>query len=135
MNAFCYKISTATSNDFGEIKETRIETKHRIQSEPYYYKGYMSDELAKNICSLDRGEGHVLTALLAMVDYKNTIYVVGTNRKRIEYITGFTHGTIRNNIKGLCDKKIIKRISMGEYMLNPELFARGTWKDILTMEY
>ncbi|MDD5228812.1 MAG: hypothetical protein PHN45_01790 [Methylococcales bacterium] len=122
----------------GEVfqNETFVEYETKLPSEPPYIKLYTTD--LGNLFRLPVGTTGVLMCLVTMADYSGIIalnkYLKDSIAERMNAKlskNGKPSNSIVNKaITELLNKEIISRIGSGTYQLNPNLFARGKWRDI-----
>jgi hypothetical protein len=122
----------------GEVlhNQTLVEYETKLPSEPPYIKLYTTD--LGNLFRLPAGTTGVLMCLVSMADYGGIIalnkYLKDSIAERMNAKpskNGKPSNSIVNKaITELLNKEIITRIGSGTYQLNPNLFARGKWRDI-----
>ena len=122
----------------GEVlhNQTLVEYETKLPSEPPYIKLYTTD--LGNLFRLPAGTTGVLMCLVSMADYSGVIalnkYLKDSIAERMNAKpskNGKPSNSIVNKaITELLNKEIITRIGSGTYQLNPNLFARGKWRDI-----
>lgn len=112
----------------GEVKEHKKSHTVAIEQEPAFIKLYLAD-----ICKLEgiKAKGNeILLKLLEHTNYNNEILLPKAIRERIENQLNLPKNVLNNHLSALCKKEILMRLGTGLYLLNPELFGRGSWKDI-----
>lgn len=110
------------------IEETNIK-EMSVPREPNFVKLYI-DGLSR-IFDLSGGENKFLIELLKYVTYDNEITLNSGVKKRISEKTGYKAQTIDNYISTLKRHKIIRATNYrGIFMINPEIFGKGDWKEI-----
>lgn len=121
--------TTTVVNNEGEVIEQTNTTEINIPREPNFVKVYI--EGISRLFELSGGENKFLIELLKYVTYENEITLNAGVKKKISEKTGFKLQTIDNNISTLKKMKIIRPTRYrGIYMINPEIFGKGDWKDI-----
>lgn len=122
--------------DTGEIKSNQYTSFQKVDNEPSYWKTYdKNNYTTKKLVSLTHGQLILLFCLLSRMNYQNEVYIIGATKKAITEISGIVEGTIRNNLMALCEAGILKRESQGLFLVNPLMFARGSWTNILQVEF
>lgn len=100
-----------------------------MQPEPPYLKLYMAD--IGRLYGLRPVEEKILLHLASSVGYDG-IVAVGSRRKAfIAVAVPCSRGTIDNSLSALVKAEILRRVGRGEFELDPRLFARGDWRDIM----
>jgi hypothetical protein len=125
----------------GEVthNSTTVSYENKIPSEPAYIKLY-TDDLG-NLFGLSLTASNVLLCLASMADYAGEIIVTKGVKTRIANRIGAkitktgkpSLSGVSNALTDMIKAGIISRVGdvgSGIYMLNPNLFARGKWKDI-----
>ena len=114
----------------GEIISDKTKTvdTRRIPDEPSYIKFYIDDLSLLN--RLTAGETRILLYIAANASYQGEVLLPLAIKKRIAHHAEISVQAVSNGITKFCRKTLLKRIDTGLYELNPELFARGRWRDI-----
>jgi len=112
----------------GEIIRDLKITKKKRSDEPNYIKLYIKDLCKLN--DIPKTGNDVLNELLALTDYRNEIVLNGGVKKRIIDSLKIKKGSLDNNLSKLTKQGILMRVGQGIYILNPNLFGRGSWEDI-----
>ena len=127
------------SKDFktGEII-TEVSSKvFTVQREPDYVKLYVQD-LSK-LKGLTKGTNSILLSLVKRLPYNNELVLVASVKRAIMKETLMSMETVNKALKALVAKDVLIRKDRGLYLMNPNLFARGSWEDIkkirLSIEY
>ena len=121
----------------GEITHQTKTTVIPFEQEPPFVKLYFQD-IAK-ITGLSMGQTDLLFHIVKNMSYKN-IWVAHAYLKEIICMDlGMKLNTLNKYIDFLYKKGILLRLKRGVYLVNPDLFAKGSWKDIkklrLSIEY
>ena len=112
----------------GEVKSEVIQQNFKAQSEPEYVKMYIKDLCAiKGVADADQA---LLRQLLAKLDYEGYVTLSPRSREVMCNTLNISAKTLRNRLTRLSKSKLIKSTSTNEYMVNPQYFARGQWKDV-----
>lgn len=107
---------------------TEITEVNALPVEPNYLKLYIEDlGLLKR---LSDGEINILLGIAAVSEYSGEVHLPLLIKQRIANSAGVKIQTINNIIAKLINKDVIKRIGTTVYILNPDLFAKGKWRDI-----
>ena len=120
--------TTHVDRETGEETSRTTESVAYLPTEPPYVKLYL-DDLAK-LYGLPKAGSDLLHALLRKMDYEGIITLVASSKRRIADELGIKPQTIDNNIQALLKSDILRRAGRGEFMFNPNLFAKGDWKSI-----
>ncbi len=135
------KKMTYVDNLTGEIMQstTTISYENRLPPEPPYIKLY-TDDLG-DLFGLSLSASNVLLCLVSMADYAGEVVVTKGVKERIAIRIGAkltktgkpSLSAVNNALTDMIKAGIINRVGdagSGIYMLNPNLFARGKWRDI-----
>jgi hypothetical protein len=135
------KHTTHLNKITGEITKnvSTISYEKTIPSEPAYIKLYTDD--LSNLFDLSLSASNVLLCLASMADYAGEVLVTKGVKERIAIRinakitkTGKPSlSAVNNALTDMIKAKVISRVGdagSGIYMLNPNLFARGKWRDI-----
>lgn len=121
--------NTEIDHSTGEIRrESKTDVLH-FPSEPPYIKMYLDD--ISTLLSIPDSEKRVLTLMLKKLDYDGYITLSKRYRMLMCEQLGIKDQVLRNKIAKLKKSGVIASASYGEYMVNPNLFARGQWKDVV----
>ena len=112
----------------GEVTEEFVTHEFKAQVEPPYVKMYIADLCAiKGVSDADQA---LLRHLLVKLDYDGYVTLSPRSREVISRNLRISIKTFRNRLARLAKSGLIKSTSMNEYMVNPNYFARGQWKDV-----
>lgn len=125
------RINKVTEVDFntGEIvKETTVSTSVSIH-EPPYIKMYVDD--LSRLLNVPDAQKKLMHLLVGKIDYDG--YITLSKRYRIEMcsILGIKDQALRNNLSKLAKTGLIRKAGYGEYQVDPNLFAKGSWASIV----
>lgn len=112
----------------GEIEEDESLKRIKVPIEPNYVRLYFNGLMM--LTEITKNEMKTLCAILNCTNFQNTIELTATKRKNIINKLGTTEGNFNKNLSNLVKSQLIKRIGIGEYLLNPFVFGKGQWKDI-----
>lgn len=124
-----YKSASVTINQAGEIIEKSEYNVTKLPQEPPYIKLY-TDEISR-IYDLGRVQHMVLFELVSRSGFTGEVAIGPRIKSGIAERYKTTIQTIDNTILALIKKGLIQRIGRGEFLLDPNLFGKGSWKDIL----
>jgi hypothetical protein len=99
-----------------------------MPEEPSYIKFYIDDLSLLN--KLTAGETKILLYVAASASYQGEALLPLVIKKRIATNAELSVQAVNNAITKFCAKGILKRLDTGLYELNPDLFARGKWREI-----
>lgn len=132
-------INTITDHETGEVLSQEKSTKTRlIEREPNYIKLY-TDDIGR-LFNLPGSSSDVLAAIASHMAYKTNIIVLyGPIKKVIMAELGMNKNTFNKAIDDLYRAGMLIRLSRACYMVDPELYGSGSWKDVqkvrLSIEY
>jgi len=121
---------TIINND-GEILSESKEEVIRHPVEPPYVKLYIDD-----ILYLSGLKGHLsglVYELVKRMDYKGIVTLTTRWKQETATILNIKVQTLNNYIQDIKKKMIMKPIGRSEFMMNPHIFAKGSWTDIRKM--
>ena len=107
------------------INETKVV---RLPREPIFVKMYIEDIGALH--NLPKKSHSLIYELVKRMDYDGLIVLNSSIKRMIAEKLGTVKQTLDNSIQKLLKSKIIMRIDIGIYQMNPHLFAKGDWSDI-----
>ncbi len=114
----------------GEILQdkTNVISFNQMPEEPAYVKLYIDDLSRLN--KLTPGETKILLYVAARADYEGIASLPLGIKNRIATSAGCSTSAVSSAISKFCNEKILKRLDVGVYELNPDYFARGKWREI-----
>lgn len=112
----------------GETKQS--EKTHTVNwgREPNYVKLYLDDVLY--LSDLPKGLNSILYALIKRMHYGNELVLNAALKRMIAKEVGLGLSSVNNAISKFVKGKLLERIDTGIYLVNPQLFGKGEWKDI-----
>lgn len=119
---------TVASADTGEVMTYESLTVSRMPAEPPFVKMYL-DDLGR-VLDLPGGPRDILYTLVRKMDYDGVISLTPAGRQRICDSHGIRPQTFANYLQTLIKADVIRMAGRGEFLMNPALFARGSWEDI-----
>jgi hypothetical protein len=108
--------------------KTNVVNINKMPDEPAYIKFYIDDLSLLN--KLTAGETRILLYVTSTANYQGEVLLPLAIKKRIAFNADLSIQAVSNAITKFCVKNILKRLDTGLYELNPELFARGKWREI-----
>ncbi len=124
------KIESVVNDLTGEVLSYTTETTdiNTVPTEPNYLKLYIDDLGLLN--KLSGGETRALIHIAALANYDGEIVLPLAIKKRIAEKSGVKVQSTSDILTKLINKGILKRIDKTVYILNPDLFAKGKWREI-----
>jgi hypothetical protein len=119
-------------DDDGKRIASDLKLRHRKfrSEEPMYVKAYLDD--LRKILSVNRGDIAVLIELMKYMRYDNVVDITPRIKERVYTEIGHgTQQTVGNSISKLKKSFLILPFGRGSYLIDPKLFAKGGWADIL----
>jgi|TARA_B110000263_G_C15158984_1_gene441530 hypothetical protein len=121
----------------GEILQLEGEETYIVEREPEYIKMYISD--IARLSDIPKGMDDILMAFIKNMGYNNIIPVYMPIKKMIARDLDCSVDYINKAIQCFYKKGVFIRADRGLYLADPNLFARGSWKDVrdlrLTIDY
>jgi hypothetical protein len=121
------KESFTTDLNTGEVVDSN-STAIRFSQEPEYVKLYLKD-VAK-IYDLGQSMGKQFLALLRKMNYDNQIVLSSLIKETLAIELGIKKNTLEHSLHVLIIKGILLKQASNQYLVNPHLIGKGTWKDI-----
>ncbi len=123
------EVSTVTIDGAtGEVTEIQKVQSYSIEQEPPFVKLYLSDIV--RLKELPPATSTVLHAILQVMNYQSKVMLMGFIKKEMCENLGMSMNTLNKAIDNLHKSGILIRIATGYYVVDPELFGKGSWKDI-----
>lgn len=123
------EVSTLTiDGKTGEITEIQRVQSYSIEQEPPFVKLYLSDIV--RLKELPPATSTVLHAILQVMNYQSKVMLMGFIKKEMCDNLNMSMNTLNKSIDNLYKSGILIRIATGYYIVDPELFGKGSWKDI-----
>ncbi len=125
------KVNTkiVTDSRSGEIMETEQSTTSVLPREPDFVKMYVND--IGKMFDLTKSDDKVLFCITKHMTFSNLVYLVMPVKKMIMAELKMPLNTLNDSIRNLSDSGIMQRQAHGVYLINPNLFAKGKWEDIV----
>ena len=125
--------TTVIDHNTGEVKSDIsakvVQLRPEVLEEPKFVKVYLKD--ISNLSGLPLAVQPLLFEIMAKVDYKGILSISANFRKELCEYLNISRPTLRNRLAILTKKGIMKSVGGGDYEMNPDYFAKGTWKDIV----
>jgi len=115
-----------TNHETGEVISSTSEKIIQMPAEPEYIKLYLED--INKIYELPNNS--ILYEIMKKMDYDGIISLNKYNKDKICEILNLKPQTLNNYLQDLKKKDILQPIGRGSFMPNPNLFGKGTWKEI-----
>ena len=119
---------TIESEESGEIVKNAKTTVAMFESEPPYVKLYLNDICRLN--GLNNSEQKILNELVVNMGYNNVVPSYKPVKEMIAERLNMPYNTLDKGIKELYNKGILIRQARGLYIMDPNLFGRGSWNDV-----
>jgi predicted transcriptional regulator len=121
-------VTNADGKVISDVTKENVVSIRKMEDEPAYIKLYI-DDLGK-VLGLQDGHRKILILVAASVDYEGIVSIAIGRKARIAATLDCSVKTVDNAVGEFTKQGILKRIGRGEYELNPNLFAKGAWRDI-----
>lgn len=113
----------------GNISEVQQVKSYSFDNEDNYIKVYLNE--IETLINLPIGLKPVIYELIKETEYGNRIKINSDLKRQIAKNLGKTTNTINQYITALNKNNILIRYGCGTYYLNPYLYGKGKWKDIV----
>jgi hypothetical protein len=120
--------STRVDHGTGEVSESSTVVEFAVPQEPDYVKLYLNDVAYLNNVS---NCSNVLGQLLRCVSYDGLIILNASIKRKITAELGISMGHFNNQLSKLAKSKVLLHRDTGMYEVNPHIFGKGSWRDIL----
>jgi hypothetical protein len=118
------KVETSTGE---EIKNTKTEVTGWEQ-EPPYVKMYLHD--IGRLKDLNNSEQKLMNEIVLNMGYRNIVPGYKAVKEMMCEKLNMKYETLDKGIKNLYKKGILIRKARGLYVVDPNLFGRGSWSDV-----
>ena len=132
MDQRCKTVVGQSVSEYFEDGKFRRGERHvtlKVPAEPPYVKEYSYDVLTLN--GIKGAQRDVLTFMAHAMDYENVVVLSSGRRKIWAKELGVSISTINNAVSWLLKNGFIVSKVTGEYIVDPKMFAKGEWKDII----
>lgn len=130
-------VETTKTDEDGVISSQTQTNVSAFEKEPPYVKVYLEDIGRLN--GLDPSEQKLINELVFNMGYNNVVPSYKPVKEMIAEKIGVSLSTVNRCIQSLYQKGVLIRKARGFYIMDPNLFGRGTWKDIkkirVTIDY
>jgi hypothetical protein len=126
--SFVREVISISEDNTGEILKTSRTEISMFESEPPYVKLYLNDIGRLN--GLNNSEQKILNELVCNMGYSNIVPSYKPVKLLIAERLNMPYNTLDGGIKALFRKGILIRQARGFYIMDPNLFGRGSWNDI-----
>lgn len=131
------------TGEYVPIKSTQVVKEHTRTSFIQLYTQNIDFLISKNLTDMER---RALLYSFNEMNYYNIIRIDSGLRKRLEVASKLSQGSVSKAIKGLIDKGVFLKINIDqakefnieaftskEYVINPNLVGRGSFKEMKNM--
>lgn len=112
----------------GEVIEQEKTRIVQVEREPDFAKMYFTDLI--NLMRLEKTTLIVLLCMCREMGYNNVVTINKSKKERLSKELNISVRTIEGCILKLNKVGFMIRINNGEYLIDPNLFARGKWEEI-----
>lgn len=130
-------IETINTDENGVQINSVQQNVSSFEKEPAYVKVYLEDIGRLN--GLNPSEQKLINELVFNMGYNNVVPSYKPIKQAIASKLGVSYNTVNEAIKSLHKKGILIRKARGFYIMDPNIFGRGSWKDVkkirMTIEY
>ena len=131
-NKKIYQTETKTIIDHqtGEILQTEHNQKSFVEREPDYVKLYLQD--VARLKDLPQSSSNLMTLIVKSMGYNNLFFAFKPLKEIFCEELNMPMNTLNKQIDNLRKAQILLPIpnKRGCYLVDPNLFARGSWNDI-----
>ena len=126
-------IEKTINEETGEITEKRETQAMRFGEEPPYVKLYLKDVMY--LSDLPTNYSNVVYQLARRATYASeengmVVSLTPYTKKQITKTINIKITTLDNILTKLVKGKVLYRLGLGTYLLNPYLFGKGNWSDV-----
>jgi len=112
----------------GQVRESETTKTINWGKEPNYVKVYLEDILY--LSDLPKGYNSVLWAFIKRMGYGNQLVLNAALKRMIAEEVNLSVSSVNNALTKFVKGNLLSRIDTGIYLVNPQLFGKGEWKDI-----
>lgn len=116
------------TEESGEVLKQVTTQMTMFEKEPPYVKLYLEDIGRLN--GLNNSEQKLVNELIFNMGYNNVVPSYKPVKEMIAERLGISYNTVEKGIKALYQKGILIRKARGFYIMDPNIFGRGSWKDV-----
>lgn len=124
------EINTVIDHETGEIKTVEQNQKSYVEREPDYVKLYLQD--ITRLKDLPPSASSLMTLIIKSMGYNNLFFAFKPLKEMFCEELKMPLNTLNKQIERLKSAGILLAIpnKRGCYLVDPNLFARGSWNDI-----
>ena len=115
----------------GEVTKKEVIKTYTLDKEEDYIKVYIKHIMYLN--NLPQGLHPLIYQLVKYVTYGNQIVLTAGIKRKIASDMGMSVHTINAYISSLVKKDILIRVDRAMYILNPVIFGKGNWSEIVKL--
>jgi len=119
---------TIFETESGETVKQMATQLTMFEKEPPYVKLYLEDIGRLN--GLTNSEQKLVNELVFNMGFNNVVPSYKPVKEMIANKLGMSYNTVDKGIKTLYKKGILIRKARGFYIMDPQLFGRGSWNDV-----
>ena len=127
MKKISFEETTTLISKDGESRTRNISIA-KLPQEPPYVKLYLDD--VASLHQLPANCSKLLYEFVKLMDYTGEVIVTKRRREMIAEAIGVSDKSVKNRITKFLEKGIVKRVAQNTYIMNPNMFAKGSWSDI-----
>ena len=136
-NIHIREVNQITDSETGEIIQSRRTEVSSFEREPPYVKVYLEDIGRLN--GLSPTEQKMINELVFNMGYNNVVPSYKPVKQSIANKLGVSLEGVNKSIQSLYKKGVLIRKARGFYIMDPNIFGRGSWKDVknirMTIDY
>lgn len=133
---FVREVTEVNDRDGDVISNRKVEMS-MFETEPPYVKVYLND--IANLTGLNASEHSLIHELIYNMGYNNIVPAYKPVKEIMANKLGMKYNTLEKALKQLHKKGILIRKTRGLYIMDPNLFGRGSWKHVkkirMTIDY
>lgn len=113
----------------GNGEKTVRETATRFSKDTRSFVYMFTDDVTR-VLGLKQSQTDLLKVMTANMDYRNVVRITSPDRKEWSEMLGIGRQTLNLALSELMKRGLVLRKGQGHYVVDPELFNKGTLKDI-----
>jgi len=114
-------------------KDLTLSYNQYRSNEPLFVKAYFED--LGQLLSVHKGDIRTLIHLMEYMSYGNVVDISPRIKDCLIKTMGHgTHQTVTNSIHRLKKAFLIIPVRRGSYIIDPKLFAKGRWSDVVKIQ-
>jgi len=127
-NIYVREVTDVVEMSTGEVTINKRSEVASFEKEPAYVKLYLND--IGRLKGLNNSEQKLINELVFNMGYNNVVPAYKPVKELIAERLGIKFNTVNEALKSLHKKGILIRKARGFYIMDPNLFGRGSWKDV-----